>query len=128
MVDIFLSKNIFRAELMSNGDFEVSPISLTPSATVGIKEILRDDLGLDLINTYVKIGEDDVTNEIAFFYYRRGVVFAGENKGLAYIVEDNNVKTVSQLNKIDRNDKEIYGKRLYKYLEPNWYIFYEYNP
>jgi hypothetical protein len=127
-VDKVLSRNLYRLEIMSNGELDVMPATVDANSLAGMKELLRDNLSVDLINTVAVNDASDVTNEVAFFNYRRGFVFAGEHKGLVYIVDDSSVKITDQLDEIDRENEAIHGKRLYKAIEPNWYVFYEYFP
>tara|TARA_B100000767_G_C19630649_1_gene478108 strand:+ start:78 stop:596 length:519 start_codon:yes stop_codon:yes gene_type:complete len=127
-VDKFLSRNLYRLEIMSNGELNVMPVTVNVDGLADMKELLVDNLHVDLINTVAVNDSSDVTNEVAFFNYRRGLVFAGEHKGLVYIVDDSSVKVMDQLDEIDRENEAIHGKRFYKVIEPNWYIFYEYFP
>ena len=127
-VDEVLSRNLYRLEIMSNGELNIMPVTVDVGSLTGMKELLEDDLNVDLINTVAVNDSSDATNEVTFFNYRRGLVFAGEHKGLVYVVDDSSVKITDQLDEIDREDEAIHGKRLYKVIEPNWYIFYEYFP
>lgn len=126
--DLVLSKNIYRLEVMSNGDLNLRPRTIDASSLAGVKDLLTDNLNVRLINTVAESDTGDLTNEIAFFNYRRGLVFSGEHKGLVYVVDDTRIQVVDQLDKIDREDEAMQGKRLYKLIEPHWYIFYEYFP
>jgi hypothetical protein len=127
-VDEVLSKSLYRLEIMSSGELNVMPATVDANSLVGMKELLRNNLSVDLINTVSVNDAGDVTNEVAFFNYRRGLVFDGEHKGIVYIADDSSIKITDQLDEIDRENEAIHGKRLYKIIEPNWYIFYEYFP
>ncbi|MCK0536835.1 hypothetical protein [Alcanivorax quisquiliarum] len=128
VVDKVLEENIYRLEVTSNKEFYVEPAAINADSVVDMRELIEDRLGLDLINTIFADGAFGVINEVSFFNYRKGFVFSGEHKGIAYIVDESGIEAVAQLDKIDKSDTSIHGKRLYKFLEPHWYIFYEYFP
>ncbi len=129
VVDIFLEKGLYRFEIMSDGLVDVTPEKENSGDFLKIKKLLTEEISVNLVNAWAKKGTYDTISEIAFMNYRRGMVFSGEHKGIVYIVDDSSVKTiVDQLDILNRNDASINGKRIYKKIEPHWYVFYEYFP
>jgi len=126
IVGIFLSREIYRFEIMSNGNVNVRPkVEVNESL---LRKLVEKNISINLVGS---VGEKDdykKTKEISFFHYRRGLVFSGEHKGVVYVVDDKVEQLVTQLDEIDRNNVSLYQKRLYKNIAPHWYIFYEYFP
>lgn len=127
-VNKVLFNGFYRLEIMSDGELIAIPESVDIASLIGLKELIQDDLNVNLINVDISNDSNDLIEEVAFFNYRRGFVFAGEHKGLVYVVNDSDIQPVDQLDNIDKSDVELHGQRLYKYIEPHWYIFYEYFP
>jgi hypothetical protein len=126
-VQIFLNAGLYRIERF-RGDVSYNPPTANAQLVAQLDRLISQDLNVDLINANAKDGEFDAVNEIAFMVYRRGLVFAGEHKGIVYVVDDANVDSVTSLDQIDTQEEQNQKRRLYKLIEPHWYIFYEYFP
>jgi hypothetical protein len=126
-VELFLDAGLYRIERF-RGDVSFNPPTANSELVAQLGRLLSQDLQVDLINANAKDGEFDTVNEIAFMVFRRGLVFAGEHKGIVYVLDDAHVDPIPSLDRIDTRLEQNQNKRLYKLIEPHWYIFYEYFP
>lgn len=127
VVETFLSSGLHRFEILSNGAWHSRPDVSFDGAKLA--RILGNDLRLNLVSVYFLVGSFDRVNEIAFFNYRSGMVFAGEHKGVVYVVDESVLSdVVGNLDAINRNDPNVAGKRFYRRIAEHWYLFYEYFP
>lgn len=126
IVQIALSEQLSRIEIMPNGELLIRPIYVDVAKLniSDIKSLLSKRIFVDLVNVY----SDGPNRKVTFFNYRRGFVFRGEKKGIVYILDDSQIRTVDQLDIIDRANKTIQNTMLYKKIKNNWYIFYKYSP
>jgi len=124
-VQEYLDKGLYRIEIFSEDKLLYLPKTINPASLEKLKRQLEEQLELKLVSSFGLQENYKKTNEVYFVNYRRGLVFAGESKGLAYVIDETNIELVDDLDKINR--KEISGKRLHKYIEPHWYIYFQYD-
>ncbi|MFC3854221.1 hypothetical protein ACFOSD_15710 [Salinispirillum marinum] len=127
VAESFIANGLHRFEVMSDGTLNIRPD--VEIDRVSMKEEILDDIGTNLVSVQFERSTYDTISQVIFFNYRRGIVSSGEHKGVIFMLkEDSEIELHNQLDNIDKSNKEIHGKRLYKYIEPGWYIFYEYLP
>ncbi len=117
----FLRENLWRAEIRRDDTLEVMPQSDGDRDLALLRELMVEEIQIDLVT----LGD---LGEVAFFNYRRGFVFSGENKGIAFRLYDQGMDLQRDLDRIDLQDEKMLRTRIYRRLEPHWYLFREIFP
>ena len=128
---VVLNNKVYRLALRK-GELDMLPENILDKNNKDkILKLLKNNLDIDLVSIKFKKGSYDSINEVSFYSFRSGYVGGGQNKGVAYLV--NGVDEALLVNDLDvyrqerwQKDALVSGKRVYKQLIDNWYLFYEY--
>lgn len=126
--DVLANGRIERIELGENSRLEVMGDTLEQQKAESYKHLFRDKFSIDLLDTDYKKDRYGEIGEVSFYHYRAGFVFGGDDKGIVYFVEGEPSPIVSSLDiygKI-KNKFPPSGQRIYKKLDGQWYLFYDY--
>lgn len=121
-------RGIYRIELATD-ELEFMPAGSIPeNKRVYIFNLMSECLNVSLINAW--INDANEVYEVSFYNLRKGFVFGGKSKGIAYLLTPPAERTRKDLDLYEAGlfeEAEILQGRVYKKIKDNWYMFFDYS-